>query len=297
MSMKMNISMGGRGWGSLTLDDGREALERQGIRRTAYGFLLPIPATMRLAMDDSATQPVVTDLQVIFYIEDGKSTEFGVAHDRSLYKGMIGGHEPPTSLQMRGQLSALAMVEKWRGDRPPTFRVECSARGHLLYGTDPKAKISSEPFEMSSGSGSVTYPQDAWVALLRRVGVVGNILVETPLPHDPPTGWEETWKGLAEAYENFMRGGGTGWKGTVASGRLALEKWRGIEEPSLGPGWQAPTMQQRMQWTKRQRLDLLRWALHNYAHHSVHSAADETTREEANLVLVTLAGLFAVRDP
>jgi hypothetical protein len=83
----------------------------------------------------------------------------------------------------------------------------------------------------------------------------------------------------------------------VAAVRLALEKWQGIEKEDMGPGWKAPSMIERKDRTKRQRLDNVRWHLYQCAHLGPHSSAEDWTRDDAVLLLSTLAALLAERKP
>ncbi len=130
-----------------------------------------------------------------------------------------------------------------------------------------------------------------------RLGTAENVLVEIPLPGSPSLDWDEVWKALIDARNAFEQGGSTGWKGCVTSVRLALERWQQIEKEDMGPGWKAPSMQERKDRTKKQRTDNLRWHLYQCAHLGAHSSADEWTRDDALLLLSTLSALLAERKP
>lgn len=126
--------------------------------------------------------------------------------------------------------------------------------------------------------------------MLRKLGVAENVLLEIPLPTSPPAPWDEVWNALTEARDTFEHGGSTGWKGCVTAVRLALDKWRQIEEEDLGPT-------DKQARTKLQRFENLRWNLLQYAHYGPHSRADEWTRDDALLMLAALSTLLAVRKP
>ena len=102
---------------------------------------------------------------------------------------------------------------------------------------------------------------------------------------------------LRAARDALNKGGTTGWKSVIAECRTALEIWRTIEAPDLGPGQPDPTQADRTARTWGQRVDQLRWHLHHLTHDAVHGHADECTRDDAVLVLATLAGLLAMRKP
>jgi hypothetical protein len=299
MPCSVNLQIGNRGWGTWKLEESSEALNRSGIQRTADGFMLPIPGSVRMEMStDKDPQPVLTKLRVQLRLDDGSGTELGLAHDDGFYLGSIGAYDRSTNVQWRGSLAALALIEKRRGNNPPTFRVECFAEGYLLRQPEgQRIQHASEPHRIYN-TGTITYPEDAWVAMLRRIGVIGNILVETPIPAEAPVGWEKVWSAVNEAYDNLGRGGSTGWKNTVVSIRYALEKWREIEPEKCGHGWTGPAKaQDKENWTKQERLDASRWFLHHYANYGPHSGAEEWSKPEAVYLLNSFAGLLALRDP
>jgi hypothetical protein len=133
--------------------------------------------------------------------------------------------------------------------------------------------------------------------MLRNLKVYDTVLIEIPFPSDPPTDWELVWHALRDARDSFDRGGSTGWKNCVASVRLALEKWHGIEKEDQGPGWQRPSTTDLQARTKEQRIDTIRWHLIQLAHCAAHTRADEWNRDDALLVLSTVSALLAVRKP
>jgi hypothetical protein len=132
--------------------------------------------------------------------------------------------------------------------------------------------------------------------MLQRLGVAENVLVEIPLPGNPTGDWDPVWRALIDSRNYFEQGGETGWKGCVASVRLALEKWRDIEVEDAGPGFVKPTVPQREARTKKQRLNQLRWDLLQMAHEGPHTHAAHWTRDDALLMLSTLSALLAERE-
>jgi hypothetical protein len=101
---------------------------------------------------------------------------------------------------------------------------------------------------------------------------------------------------LLDARNAFEQGGSNAWQSTVTSIRLALEKWRGIQQEDQGAGWTRPSRSDLESRTKKQRLDALRWHLMQIAHLGPHSGADEWSRDDALLMLTTLSVLLAERN-
>jgi hypothetical protein len=132
---------------------------------------------------------------------------------------------------------------------------------------------------------------------VRKLGLSENVLVEVPLPTSPSESWSGAWSALVNARNAFEQGGNSGWQGTVTSVRLALERWRNIEQENQGPGWTAPSRADRELRSRKERLDAVRWHLMQAAHLGPHTGAEEWSRDDALLMLATLSGLLAVRKP
>jgi hypothetical protein len=202
----------------------------------------------------------------------------------------------------RGSFIDLAYYNKLRDGGPVQFFVQPEWRlcyvfyrkmGEVdhTFSTLPEWRRPS-PWEVSVG-----YPKEVWVKALRSLGVAENVLVEIPLPICPSSDWDGVWEGLRNARDAFEQGGSTGWKNCIMGIRLALERWQKIEKEHMGPGWKAPSMQEREARTKKERFDNLRWHLYQAAHRGAHTGADEWTRDDAVLLLSALSALLAERKP
>jgi hypothetical protein len=143
----------------------------------------------------------------------------------------------------------------------------------------------------------VRYSRDAWTATLRQLKHRDAVLIEIPYPSDPPTGWESIWQALQDARDSFDKGGSVGWKACVVNVRHALEQWQKIEAEDHGPGWERPAQGDLKDRNKHQRIENIRWHLLQLAHYSVHTKADEWTRDDAALALSVLSSLLTVRKP
>ena len=133
--------------------------------------------------------------------------------------------------------------------------------------------------------------------MLHETGLGDNVVVEIPLPPNPSPEWAPIWQAIATARDSLARGGDTAWKSAIVECRHALELWQKLEREDHGPGWKAPSNEDRQSRTRRQRLDNIRWDLLQCAHEAAHSPAGKWTREEAALVLSALAALLAIRNP
>jgi hypothetical protein len=272
--------------------------------RTPAGFELTIPAKLSfyLVARDKPI-PVVNNLHgtISAVVAGGGSVEVGRLQDDTWHKG--GWSEKPGQsyphdlhLKWRGASAELALFEKLREGRPPQLRVELWGElYYLLPSEHPNFQVRTHP-ELVYGSATFGYQKELWVEKLRSIGALENILVEIPLPSSPPAPWDEVWAALVEARNAFEQGGATGWKGCVTAVRVALERWRAIEQEDMGPGWRnAPGRAEDR--TKEQRLDNLRWHLHHCTHYWVHSPAEKCSRDDALLMLSTLSALLAERKP
>ena len=280
-----------------------EPLEARGVLqavRTAEGFDIRLPAQLTLVCANrDQLQPLVSNLRVAVSVrtEDGTEFDVGLAADPSFYPGLVPEGVFRLSLQWRGPLKVLALLEKLRNGKP--LRLGYTVKGEicgLVQLPNRRHRLRTDP-QYIHGSVEVEYPADVWVMTMRNLGVVENVLVEIPLPGSRPAPWDDVWKALVEARDGLERGGATGWKTCVTGVRLALEKWQQIEKEDMGPGWKAPTPNERQQRTKRQRVDNLRWHVLQLAHLAPHTSAEEWSREDALLLLATLSAWLAQRKP
>lgn len=143
----------------------------------------------------------------------------------------------------------------------------------------------------------ITFDPLPWANMLKATGFGDNVFVEIPLPPNSGPPWDEVWKALQAARDALNRGGSTAWKTVVSECRIALEKWEVIEKVDHGPGGLTANRSEREVRTGKQRQDALRWHAYQLAHYYLHTHAGECTRDDAVLVLSTLAGLLAVRKP
>lgn len=233
-----------------------------------------------------------------FYPRD-KSLEWTVTFDDIAYiERARDGQAPKLQMSLHGEWCFLLPMNEAgiNEDIPVPTQTLQPQVGNRRYSswycrTDPMRVVSSR------GYIEVAYPREVWLELIRRLGVAENVLVEIPLPTSPPGDWEPVWSALVDARNAFEQGGTTGWKGCVTSVRLALEKWRKLEAEKPGLGWQSPKMPDRELWTKKERLDALRWYLMQTAHLGAHTGAEEWSRDDALLLLSTLSALLAERKP
>lgn len=292
--LQVDINIGGTHVGRITFDDAPVQLI---AHRTATGFNLIIPATIELEYTNGSKPcPMLSNLcgTISVDMESGVEMELGIIKDNWWY---IGGKSESAKLVWSGFVSTLTKFEIIRDGKSPILKIKFHGEAcWLLPNIDKTYLIRSEPYNFSD-KVQITYPKEVWIKMLRGLQVAENILVEIPLPSEPPAPWDEVWKALVEARDAFEQGGSTGWKGSVAAIRLALEKWQGIEKEDMGPGWKPPSQQERVSRSKKQRLDNLRWHLLQCAHLAPHSSADEWSRDDALLMLSTLSALLAERKP
>jgi len=268
-----------------------------GCFRTTTGFKLSIPAKLSLVIvrkDDPI--PMISNLKGDVFVSNalGITVDVGrLEHDSWHSAGWSsnGGWSDPSQilLMWRGTLNELAFCEKLREGREPQFQIQL--RGELCYllpSGHPRYQIRTHP-QLIYGDTTIRYPKEVWVKELRKIGVLENVLVEVPLPRAPPEPWDRVWENLIEARDAFEHGGSTGWNGCVLGVRQALEKWKDIEGQEQIPS----DLRQR---SKRERLTNLRHALHNCAHLWIHDQ-DDCSRDDALLMLSTLAALLAERKP
>lgn len=309
MATEIEIRIGSdRLEGIVTVEETPVQLNAQ---RTAAGFKLFLPIKVGFySVLEEEPMPMLSNLHGTIFVGDSPNsskTELGRLYSDSWFTGFRRRKEDPSSIHWRddsliwqGALTELAVFEKIRDGKTPQFYIELHGEFcYLLYGPNRYHGVRTEPqrFFPRHGYIQISYPKEVWIKMLQRLGVAENILVEVPLPTSPSVDWNPVWKALVDARNYFEQGGETGWKGCVASVRLALEKWRDIEAEAPGPGFVRPSVQDREARTKKQRLDQLRWDLLQMAHQGPHTHVDMWTRDDALLMLSTLSALLAERKP
>lgn len=269
---------------------------------TATGFNLSLPISISLKLvARSSPIPLLSNLRGVVYMSDlpGKTIEVGQIRNEEIHESSYGDNSEFSKqaiMSWRGTYAQLSSIEKIREGRPPQFQIQLS--GELCYLFEKESAIvllRSQP-KSFWGQVAVSYSRDLWVSRLQNLGVMENVVVEIPIPGTPPTMWEEVWQSLVLARKAFEQGGETAWKACVTEVRTALEKWRAIENEDMGPGWKS-TPGNSQDRTKKQRIDNLRWHLHQCTHHWVHNLGAECTRDDALLMLSTLSSLLAQRNP
>jgi hypothetical protein len=300
MSNKIEISFNGEGLGFIDFDV--DPIHRLKAYRTGTGFRLNIPfdVTLRKGRQQDVW-PVLSDLRGTLLASNrkGEEVELGELRDDERYKGPTYPNNPGQGqLTWRGTFADLTYYERLRDGGHVRFRLVVHGLVSYYVAAVPNTNymLRSDSHKVY-GNVPLSYPVELWIEQLRALGVAENVLVEIPLTSSPPAPWDEVWQALVEARTYFEQGGSTGWKGCVAATRLALEKWQSIEKEDMGPGWKAPSMQERQDRTKRQRLDNVRWHLYQCAHLGPHSSAEDWSRDDALLMLSTLTVLLAERNP
>lgn len=283
--------------GSITFDPAPSDLSAY---RTGAGFALSLPMTVTLGLNNRNDPcPHVSHIRATlsYQTESGGICKVGRASTNESFVAGTPHSTTPGELVWTEPLASLAYYEKLRGGKPPRLKIEL--RGELCFLVPRQLgphRLRTEPYEIF-GDAEVTYPIHVWANMLRQLGVAEVILLEVPLRSDAPTGWDGVWRALQDARSALDRGGETGWRDCVVAVRRALEEWGKIEEERMWPNWKGPTREERDEWSKRERLDGLRWHLHQCAHLAPHSDARDWTREDAILLLSTLSGLLAVKKP
>ncbi|HVV51751.1 MAG TPA: hypothetical protein VHO06_18935 [Polyangia bacterium] len=302
MRQKIEIRVRQRAVGSIAFDESAAGLAQRGAFRTPDGFMLHLPAYITLDWQTTGGwQPLVSNLRARVLIDDNSGTELGLALDSSWYEPANPRLEDkPLELELRGSLEALQILEKRRNGMAPKLWVQLSgevSRTFSMRFQDGSTCDARSVPDRIYGEMHLSYPQETWAAMVDAIGVNSHVIVEMPVRKDVPELWKEIFGPVAEARRGLVRGGDDGWKAAVGAVRLALERWRDLEPEAFGPGWNPPKRDDREQWTKRQRIDAVRWALHQFAHLSPHSSAENWTRNDAALALAALAGLLGYRDP
>jgi hypothetical protein len=266
------------------------------MERISGGILVRFPSVLRLSYSSQPTDPQahVSNLRARVV---GGGVELGIASQDRIYLGTNPGGDTIVPMEMRVPASVLEQYEQARNGAEVRFCFDATGDICGLMHGNGRPPIQTAVTQFNGQTQEVTYPLDAWVGALNRVGFGLHVLAEVPLRPAPPAPWDEVWKALADARTSFDQGGNTGWVNCVRSVRHALELWQGIEAEDHGPGWHAPNRNDREQRTAAQRRDNVRWDLLQYAHRAPHGHADEWNRDEAMLLMTTLAALLRVRAP
>ncbi len=260
--------------------------------RTAGGFRLHLPIMVTLHADKGATtRPLLTNLRAAlsYQSSDGVIRHLGQASSEGIFAGEASAY---SDLIWFDSLVALTAYDRLRNGKPPRIKARVSAEVCWLFNT--ARWIRTEPFSLE-GETEVQYQTEAWVSMLRHLGVAENVLVEVPLPGTAPTEWEEVWRALVEARNAFEQGQETGWSQCAVKVRHALELWREIEPETMWDGFKAPR-EALEAWAKPSRLDGIRWHLFQCASAAAHPKG-AWSRDDALLMLSTLSALLAVRKP
>jgi hypothetical protein len=312
--------------GSITFNRSPQNLH---ATRTASGFemLLPIVITFR-TRPPNEPRLVITNLHGKVFAKDKSGSSICVGRligpmreSAGIASGDSYDYPRETYIEWVGTLNDMAHVERCRDGEIPNLQMRVEGQwihSLPLYGEVSESqlremadqqralinryegyKVVTEPQSLRCRTAyiEVSYPREVWIKMIRSFGIAENVLVEIPIPRQPPGKWDGVWNGLVDARNAFERGGTTGWQACVTSVRRALENWQNIEKEDQGPGWKAPSPPERESRTKRQRLDALRWHLMQLAHLGPHSGADEWSRDDALLLLSTLSSLLAERKP
>jgi len=326
MNYDVEIEQGTQRVGSITIVKSPQQLH--GVR-TASGFEIQVPIILMLrARPSIEPMLMVNNLRGKVFVKSENSSLTNVGYlingDRYI-AGITSGesydHSSDIRLEWRGTFTDIAYIEKARNGQGPKLQMQLEGDWSFLIGneveiteeqlnqlTDPQRRrfneltslrILTDTQRVVSRFGyiEVSYPREVWINLVRTLGIAENVLIEVPLPTSPPEPWSGVWSALVNARNAFEQGGSSGWHGTVNSVRLALERWRDIEQENQGSGWTAPSRADRESRTRKQRLDALRWHLMQAAHLGPHTGAEEWSRDDALLMLSTLSGLLAVRKP
>lgn len=280
--------------GSVTFNEIPQRLQAE---RTADGFRLQLPITISFKrVPKGAPMPLLGNFRGIIYsVED--SIHVGEIRMDEWHKGGFytrpehsREYESQNYMLWSGSLAQLAVYEKIRDGRQPKFDIRFIGElCFLLPNVHQDHLVRTEPDQFYNRQGNlrVSYPKEAWVEMLRGLGIAENVLVEIPLPGHVSSDWDEVLRSLVEARKHFEQGGTTGWSSCILAVRQALEKWRDIEGVQTGPA-------DHTKRTKRERLNNLRQALHQCTHIWVHKD-DEASRDDAILMLSTLSALLAER--
>jgi hypothetical protein len=257
-------------------------------KKTSDGLALTIPVDIEVT---EAPPFQITNIRAIVY---QRGIEVGIAHDFNIYTA---GSRRGAELVARLPAHVIRLIERVRAGGPAALELQFFCEVSRLVPQDGSPLVMGTAPQQASYRVHVVYPREAWVKMLNETGLGENIVVEIPLPPSPSPEWEPIWKAVTTARDSLKLGGDTAWKAALVECRHALEQWQKLEKEDHGPGWKAPTPAERSSRTRQQRLDNIRWDLLQCVHEAAHTPADKWTRDDAILVLATLTGLLAIRNP
>lgn len=275
MASPLNITLGSESVGTVTFTHPEPDFAAV---RAISGFRVQLPALLTFRRPSDSQLPLV--------LENLATAISHRDHDRKVSLGLArcSGHlrtdhrEAPITFDWEFPLSALAPYEQLRCGQPPVFDVMVSGDIRYVLPGQPGREPVSVAHQFHE-PGQVSYQRDVWVRMLRSLNLQDAVIIEIPFLGDAPAGWEAVWSALRDARDSFDRGGSTGWNSCVAKVRLTLEEWKKVESEDNGPGWKRPSSADLQSRTKAQRIDNLRWHLHQLAHLAPHTRADDWRRE------------------
>jgi len=261
-------------------------------RRSIDGIILTIPTRVEVypAHEDLQGRPALVGVRAEILHDD---VLIGVARDDEPYLGREGACDGELSIALASNV--MHSVERSRNGGAVRFRLRVFCYVSTTVPSSTGRPLLSLP-ERSIDTVNVAYEREAWTEMLSRTGISENVVVEIPLPKNPGPPWDTVWDHLRSARLALETGGPGRWDNVVVQSRKALESWQKIEPEDHGDGWKAPTRSEREARSREQRRDNLRWHLLQCAHEAAHAPAGGWTREDAALMLSTLAGLLAVRS-
>src|SRR5229473_919068 len=228
MVNSVEVRIAGNIVGSITVEPAPTHLR---AHRTAGGFRLHLPLTIRLAMKEADKyRPLVTNVWATLSVQDGNGQihHLGQARCDGLFLGAYRESVQPGELIWSDVLAALSYYERLRDGRPARMRFDCSGEACHLFSMSQW--VRTEP-QAVSGQAEVEYPAHVWVTMLRELKVAENVLVEVPLPGIPPNGWENVWQAHLAAHP------GASWSRAEALLMVStMREWTGLTEPRIVQG-------------------------------------------------------------
>ena len=203
-------------------------------QRTAEGFLITLPLTIRLAPLDGKI-PMVTGLRGTLLQANGTGgpDEIGRLRSDHLYQGASNDHEFPASMDWHGTLTALAEYERLRNGRPPSWTVRIAGEVHLLTVAPGKAlQVGDAPYTFF-GQEQLRITTEAWTSIVQQLGILNLILIHIPLPDQAPGPMTPVWSALQAARDDYATGGTAGWRGCGIHLRQALTDWEAAQKLAL----------------------------------------------------------------
>jgi hypothetical protein len=281
MSTTIGITVGSEAVGSVRF------LDQLGAKPIAAGFELTLNIEITLRPRTGQNRfPMLTGLRAIL-TEPRHSLEIGRPGSDQIYTGIL--LDAPSTLRWSGSMATLSVYEKLRDSDKPAFRV--ALMGEVTFMREEGVLKPDSAPQTFQGYETVAYSTDTWGRALRTIGVSDFVMVQIPLPIGAPNGWEEVWKELSYAKAALERGGTTAWRDGALAVRRALEEWKKIEPENTAHNKSLKTR------SKLERFDDLRVHLKNFADMPVHTGVEDWSRDDVVLMIATLTGLIAARNP